>query len=1323
MNRESKIEHILLQWDHHRQNGEAVDVDSLCEECPELADEIRQKLSALQQMYGLLEVPEDSEPKNDVVDERWQDIPGYEYIDFLGAGGMGLVYKVREISLDRIVALKLIRDSALATRQRLTRFQAEAETVAKLKHANIVQVFQVGQHHQQPFLTLEYVEGNSLDQAIDGRPMDPSYVVQLMEAIARAVHYAHQKGVIHRDLKPANILLHSEDKSATLLNDETKRGNETRVQEDTQNPELSHRATDIPKIVDFGIAKCIDDDRKVTLTGDVLGTPSYMSPEQALGDLDRISTTTDVYGLGTILYEMLTGRPPFLAPTTLETLEQVKQRNPVSPSQLQPGLSSDLENICLKCLEKEPGRRYASANDLADDLFRFRSHQPVLARPVSGWEKAWRWCRRNPTVAALSFALVLALLLGSAGVTWKWQEAEASNRRSEIALTKARQAIDEYFTLTSEEVLLDQPGLQELRRDLLQTALSYYQELIEEYGSEFDPNSELARDVGVAHAKVGHVLMLLGRSDESRLHLTRSIELHEEILTQQPGDHSTQFSLAKAVSDLAVLFYQIGENDQFEVSIDRAIDLAQKIINEDDQFTEAWALLANDLRLRGMMLAKRDQVEEGIQSYQEAIEICRRFAESSDEAVAEQNQYLLGQSYVALAESHFDQGNWEQAERELNASTQLLRHLAESHEMVQKYQSALSVSLDRLANLSFERGEIAKAFESFQEAEKITCRLAVSNPKVVNLQQRWAARLQNVGATALELEKLDDARDAIYQAEANLLDLTRRFPGQSDALETLANVYTNLGGLQSMQGNPEQAIVSLRRPVAIMEQLSKQYPDISKFKSSMTLALNNLSKAQFEQGDLEPATESQKRATIAAGELVAKFPDIPEYQFIYVAVKLWSARLAMIRGDISEGAKHFESVVQNWDQVSQLRVPSLKYQTRMIGAVYALGRYQAESGQYADSYSSLKLAADAATELVQSHPHSLRNKRQLSQILTMLAVSAHHIGKPTEAKGHYENASEMIAQLVKDGVNVENTESAMALHSNLGNYQESLGNRTKSKMLFRKTIRLGEKLEETGRAQVNVRKLIATAKTNLATSLIADKEWDQAIKQCQEANDIIDGLLQQFPRSTNFLTVKVVSLNNLGNALRSQRKFDGAINAFDQSLKLLDQIAEINPDDSGVNQRVFVIRWGRARCLNFLKQYEAAAKDWRIAFQHAPKRHQQLLQMEEAWSLNKAGMHQRAFATAEAMVEANPNRGDVFFAAARLAGQSIKAMVGDPPADVSNLREQYESQLLDWLYAAKSAKYFAGPNRLKLLNNPDFSEVVETKRFKELAKILSEDLD
>jgi WD40 repeat protein/tRNA A-37 threonylcarbamoyl transferase component Bud32 len=337
-------------------------------------------------------------------------VAGYEILGELGRGAMGVVYKARQVALKRLVALKMILAGEHAARAQRERFRLEAEAVARLQHPNIVQIHEVGEHNGLQYFSLEYVDGGSLREMLAGTPLLPREAARLVEILARAMHAAHQRGIVHRDLKPANVLL---------------------------------TADGTPKIGDFGLAKQLETDSGQTDTGQVIGTASYMAPEQATAQTEAIGPAADTYALGSILYETLTGRPPFKGATMLDTLKQVTSQEPVPPARLQPTVPRDLETICLKCLAKAPARRYPSAAALADDLQRFLEGRPILARAVGPGERLWRWCRRNPAAASLIVSLCLGTLAAIGLTIWALGERNRANTNAREAVTSAQQEAEQ----------------------------------------------------------------------------------------------------------------------------------------------------------------------------------------------------------------------------------------------------------------------------------------------------------------------------------------------------------------------------------------------------------------------------------------------------------------------------------------------------------------------------------------------------------------------------------------------------------------------------------------------------------------------------------------------------------------------------------------------------------------------------------------------------------------------------------------------------------------------------------------------------------------
>lgn len=333
--------------------------------------------------------------------QKFPDVPGFEIVSELGKGGMGVVYEAQQLGLNRKVALKMILPRGVDDDDAIKRFRVEAESVARLEHPNIVRIHEVGEANGSPYFSLEYVAGGSLRQLMKSESVSSDSAADLIAKIAAGIEYAHQRGVVHRDLKPANVLL------GENLSDDAESGSQSSSR-NTQSSTTGSQDSSLialglaPKIADFGLARLTDvEDQRQTRTGAVMGTPTYMAPEQAAGRIHDCGPPVDIYALGVMLYELLTGRVPFRAESVVEMLQLVQETSPIAPSRLQPGLHRDLEIICLKCLEKEPEKRYGTAGELRADLRRFLRDEPIVARPVGPLERTYRWAKRKPVLASL----------------------------------------------------------------------------------------------------------------------------------------------------------------------------------------------------------------------------------------------------------------------------------------------------------------------------------------------------------------------------------------------------------------------------------------------------------------------------------------------------------------------------------------------------------------------------------------------------------------------------------------------------------------------------------------------------------------------------------------------------------------------------------------------------------------------------------------------------------------------------------------------------------------------------------------------------------
>jgi tetratricopeptide (TPR) repeat protein/tRNA A-37 threonylcarbamoyl transferase component Bud32 len=705
----------------------------------------------------------------------------YELLGQLAEGGMGIVYKARHRKLNRIVALKLLRTGQGAPLEERQRFRNEAEAAAHLDHPHISPVFDVGEYQGVPFLSMKLMEGGSLAGRLSKYRDDPKAAARLVAVVARAVHYGHQRGILHRDIKPSNVLLDAESR---------------------------------PYVADFGLAKRLGsaNDLELTRSGAIVGTPAYMAPEQASGRRGAVTTATDVYGLGALLYALLTGKPPFQEEDVLEALQRLQSEEPVPPSRLNSAVGRDLELICLKCLSKDPQHRYTGANIVADELERYADGRSLVhTRAVSASERLIRWCRRNPAWAALSavasFSLVAVIAMAVAYVMSLRAASERERQlrqRAESSRDLALDSVDRFFTKVSDSRQLQVRGLERYRQDLLRQAAGFYEQLLT---TETEDPSVQAEG-GRAHFRLGRIAEALGNRAEAGRRYEEARVVFEGLAAQHPDEVAHREDLARVLHTQGSLHQVTGRNVEAVALLEHAFSLRQELARQHPE----------------NLLHDRELAET-------AFQIARQYQVTGQPVRAEAK-------YAEI----------------LPFFEQRLRERPDDPESC----DLLAKVLHNLGDLKMNRNR-NQAPEYFQRAIALEEKALLAQPDNPALQDTLAQSLDHLGLVDHKMRK--ESRDA-YQRAVTLKEKALLAQPDDPALpESLAKSVLYLGLVdRKMLGR-----AAYERAVGLRERLANDHPDVPDYRMKLLTSLHG-------QGDLmkyearlaEARTVFERALTLAA---------------------------------------------------------------------------------------------------------------------------------------------------------------------------------------------------------------------------------------------------------------------------------------------------------------------------------------------------------------------------------------------------------------------------------------------------------------------------
>ncbi len=725
----------------------------------------------------------------------------YQILEELGRGGMGIVYRAWQPSANRYVALKLIRRDRLESLSRdkqtsvIHRFEHEAKAAARIEHDHIVTVYEVGEIEGEHFFSMRYVEGWSFTDVLKEGPIDGRRAAAYLEPVARAVHEAHLHGILHRDLKPQNILIDAR--------------------------------TDRALVVDFGLAKLAENTEGVTVAGDVMGTPPYMPPEQAT-DLSRVTAKSDVYSLGATLYHAVTGQPPFQANTVLETIRRVVDETPIPPRQIDARIDRDLETICLKCLEKDPARRYASAEVLADELRRFLRHEPIEARPLGPAGRAARWCRRYPAIALLLCCTLVFFLTALAASFIGYVKTSAALAESERNDRRARQTVDQFFTRVSEESLLNQSGMQPLRQELLELALSYYEQFVKERSHDPAVGDELAMNA----YRLGGITQQLGSVEKAEGWYRRAQEIQEQLVAQRPEEAQLRDGLGDTLNARGGICLSQRKLDEAKAFYARAAGEREQLARETPENLEWQRKLANAYMNLGVVARESGDSQEAQKRFIQAQNLRHKVLERDGGNLKARRDLAMGCYNLANLQTSVEPLDADGATSNLREALGLFEELLTSqpNDLDHQYRTAVTARLygDLLCHLG--RGDEAQV--AYLRALDLMRHLAYLNPDVPEYRCEQARILMNLGVIPRggTVEDNTQVADQFVEARSILEQLVAEYPEDPRYTRDLGATLCAIANFSSRMGDQTSALKLVGEARRCFEGLCQKYPNEKEYR-------------------------------------------------------------------------------------------------------------------------------------------------------------------------------------------------------------------------------------------------------------------------------------------------------------------------------------------------------------------------------------------------------------------------------------------------------------------------------------------------------------
>lgn len=888
-------------------------------------------------------------------------IGDYVILKQIGVGAFSSVYLAHDTTLDRSVAIKIPRRQTLSKTQQ-KRLLREARMAAQLNHPGIVTVHEVIEHDETLYIVSDFVEGETLDRWLRQRSRSLVDKMSVFRSLCDAVAYAHQNKIVHRDLKPSNVIVDDQ-------------GN--------------------PYVLDFGLARQLDEDSSLTVEGRIVGTPAYMSPEQAEGQKGSVNQSSDVYSLGVIMFELLTGERPFKG-NTERIVYQLIHEIPTSPSRLDASIPKPLETICLKSIHKEASRRYPSANEIAEDLMLWTNNHPINAQPIRTLERLLLWRRRNPLIATLSLCtvtlLVVGIVISSLLSIWALEERDSANQakaqtllaleqtetariEAEQNFQEARKTVDEFYRIVSRTALLDQPGATQLRQHLLVRARDFY----EKYLRNRSDDTALAMELATARLELASVLELLEETSSALSEYRRVIESLDPVIEDGTANYTQLAQYLISHGNVAKLSFLIGdeksakENYEIALSVYEQLESVESMRIESDSIADHRITVASILNNYGEYQISVGELQASLETYHRATRYCEEVVSSGtpELLLIQHSLAKIGVAYV-----YTELGKIDSAISELQRVRESLAHEIEDSDFNVELFNTFVVACNDLSYCLSRKGDSAHSMNILVELSKSTEDVAAAFPGILVFKNELSTQYNNLGAYHHEAGNLSEAIRYLTKAIEIRAELSEEFPQLTDYMRDLANSHNNLAMCFFAAGRMEDAVIHMDKSVSSFEALSNHAPENTEFKKLLGVAHSNVAHRLSQLNRFDEAKVHAQKAVLIFKRLVDAVPEVADHR-LNLAWSLANQARSLVESDLARAIQISAKSVELYKTIENEQSGVVEFKMLMSSSLIDAGRMNARVGNHDAAIGHFTEAIDKLTQLVRQFPENENNQERL----------------------------------------------------------------------------------------------------------------------------------------------------------------------------------------------------------------------------------------------------------------------------------------------------------------------------------------------------------